>query len=76
MLGRSAEIGDAMAAAMLDAAKPGVVENEVYAAGMAEAFRRGTIAPPMIFQAGPGTIAWGTAGLGVSTAGAQGAPGW
>jgi Xaa-Pro aminopeptidase len=59
VLAHSAEIGDAMAAAMLEAAEPGVVENEVYAAGMAEAFRRGTIAPPMIFQAGPGTISWG-----------------
>jgi len=59
VLAHAAEIGDAMAAAMLDAAKPGVVESEVYAAGMAEAFRRGTIAPPMIFQAGQGTISWG-----------------
>jgi Xaa-Pro aminopeptidase len=59
VLAHSAEIGDAMAAAMLDAAKPGVVETDVYAAGMAEAFRRGTIAPPMIFQAGQGTISWG-----------------
>jgi Xaa-Pro aminopeptidase len=59
VIAHSAAIGDAMAAAMLGAARPGVAETEVYAAGMAEAFRRGTIAPPMIFQAGPGTISWG-----------------
>jgi len=59
VLAHAAKIGDAMAAAMLAAAKPGVVETEVYAAGMAEAFRRGSIAPPMIFQAGQGTISWG-----------------
>ncbi|MEU3216455.1 M24 family peptidase [Streptomyces sp. NPDC006971] len=59
VLAQAARTGDAMAAAMREAAGPGVPENEVYAAGMAEAFRRGSIAPPMIFQAGKGTVSWG-----------------
>jgi len=59
VLAHSAEIGEAMAQAMLAATKPGVADADVYAAGMAEAFRHGTIAPPMIFQSGPGTVSWG-----------------
>jgi len=48
----SASIGDAMAQAMLDAAGPGVMENEVYAAGMAAAFVRGTVVPAMHLWSG------------------------
>ncbi len=59
VLTHAAGIGDAMVKAMLDATKPGVREADVCAAGMTEAFRRGTIAPPMILQSGPGTISWG-----------------
>jgi Xaa-Pro aminopeptidase len=55
----SAETGDAMAQAMHEAAAPGVSEAEVYAAGMAAAFRRGCQAPNMLMWSGPGFVAWG-----------------
>jgi len=55
----SAETGDAMVAAMLGAAAPGVTEAEVYAAGMAAAFRRGCRAPNMLMWSGPGLAVWG-----------------
>ncbi|MEU6579446.1 M24 family metallopeptidase [Nocardia sp. NPDC046763] len=59
VLRRSSEIGEAMAAAMLDIAAPGVSEAEVYAAGMSASFRMGTVAPGMLIQSGPGFACWG-----------------
>ncbi|MFE3953874.1 M24 family metallopeptidase [Nocardia sp. NPDC059091] len=59
VLRRSAEIGEAMAQAMLDVAAPGVSEAEVYAAGMSTSFRLGTVAPGMLIQSGPGFACWG-----------------
>jgi Xaa-Pro aminopeptidase len=55
----SAAAGDAMAEAMRAAAAPGVSEAEVYAAGMAAAFRLGVAAPDMLLSTGPGFISWG-----------------
>jgi Xaa-Pro aminopeptidase len=55
----SAAAGDAMAEAMLAAALPGATEAEVYAAGMAAAFRRGAAAPDMLLSSGPGFFSWG-----------------
>ena len=55
----AAATGDAMAQAMLEAAAAGVTEAEVYAAGMAAAFRRGCQAPNMLMWSGPGFVAWG-----------------
>jgi Xaa-Pro aminopeptidase len=55
----SAATGDAMAEAMLEAARPGADEAEVYAAGMAVAFRRGVAAPGMLLSSGPGFVSWG-----------------
>ncbi|GAA3546263.1 M24 family metallopeptidase [Amycolatopsis ultiminotia] len=55
----SAAIGEAMAQAMVAAAAPGVAENEVYAAGMAVAHRRGAVAPAMHFRSGPEPAGWG-----------------
>ena len=49
----SAGIGDVMAQAMAEAARPGVSEVEVYAAGMAAAHLRGTVVPGMHFWSGP-----------------------
>lgn len=59
MVRYSATVGDAMAAAMLDAAAPGATEADLYAAGMAAAFRRGCAAPDMLLWSGPGFVAWG-----------------
>ena len=50
---RSAAIGDAMARAMVDTARPGVSEAEVYAAGMGAAHRNGTTGAGMHFWTGP-----------------------
>lgn len=55
----SASIGDAMALAMVDAAGPGVCESEVYAAGMATAYARGTVVAGMHFWSGPDPVASG-----------------
>ncbi|MEV4000619.1 M24 family metallopeptidase [Actinomadura sp. NPDC049753] len=55
----SAETGDAMAEAMLEVARPGATEADVYAAGMAAAYRRGLAAPGMLLSTGPGFISWG-----------------
>lgn len=55
----SAEVGDAMAAAMVRAAVPGATEADLYATGMAAAFRRGCAAPDMLLWSGPGFVAWG-----------------
>lgn len=58
VVGHCAAAGDAMARAMLAAAAPGVTEAEVYATGMAAAFRRGCQAS-MLMWSGPGLVAWG-----------------
>ncbi|MFJ9371084.1 M24 family metallopeptidase [Nocardia sp. NPDC101769] len=55
----SAAAGDAMAAAMVEVAAPGVSETELYAAGMSAAFRLGCAAPDMLMWSGPGFISWG-----------------
>lgn len=55
----SANIGDAMARAMVDAARPGVSEAEVYTAGMAAAHTRGTVVPGMHLWSGPAPAAFG-----------------
>ncbi len=55
----AASIGDAMARAMVDAARPGVCETEVYGAGMAAAYARGTVVPGMHFWSGPAPAASG-----------------
>jgi Xaa-Pro aminopeptidase len=55
----SAAAGDAAAEAMLNRAAPGVSEADLYADGMAAAFRLGCAAPDMLLWSGPGFIAWG-----------------
>ncbi|GAA2010472.1 M24 family metallopeptidase [Catenulispora yoronensis] len=55
----SAAAGDAVAEAMLKGAAPGVSEAELYADGMAAAFRLGCAAPDMLLWSGPGFVAWG-----------------
>ncbi|NUR30121.1 MAG: M24 family metallopeptidase [Catenulispora sp.] len=55
----SAAAGDAMAEAMLKSAAPGVSEADLYADGMAAAFRLGCAAPDMLLWSGPGFVAWG-----------------
>jgi Xaa-Pro aminopeptidase len=58
VVGYCAAAGEAMARAMLAVAAPGVTEAEVYAAGMAAAFRLGCQAG-MLMWSGPGFVAWG-----------------
>lgn len=55
----SAGIGDAMARAMVDAAAVGVSESDVYAAGMAAAYARGTTPAAMHLWSGPDPLARG-----------------
>ncbi|KAA2258125.1 M24 family metallopeptidase [Solihabitans fulvus] len=55
----AAGIGEAMANAMAEVARPGVTEAEVYAAGMTESFRLGSVAPGMLLQSGKGYACWG-----------------
>jgi Xaa-Pro aminopeptidase len=55
----AAGVGDAMVRAMVETAAPGVGENEVFAAGMAEGYRRGTIPPAMHFWSGADPVAVG-----------------
>lgn len=56
---RSANIGDAMVRAMAETAAPGVRESEVYAAGMAAGYARGTTPAAMHFWSGPAPLASG-----------------
>ena len=56
----AARIGDEMVRAMLETTRPGVNEGEIYAAGMAAAYRRGVAAPGMLLWSGPESIAWGS----------------
>ncbi|MFI5718067.1 M24 family metallopeptidase [Nocardia sp. NPDC051750] len=55
----SASIGDDMVRAMVDTAAAGVSESEVYAAGMAAGYMRGTIPAAMHFWSGPDPLASG-----------------
>lgn len=55
----SAAIGDEMVRAMVAAARPGISESEVYAAGMNAAHTRGTVVPGMHFWSGPAPVACG-----------------
>lgn len=54
---RAASIGDAMVAAMVDTAGAGVSESEVYAAGMAAGYARGTTPAAMHLYSGPNPLA-------------------
>lgn len=56
---RSAAIGDAMARAMVDTARPGASEADVYAAGIAAAHRNGSTGPAMHLWTGPAPAASG-----------------
>ena len=56
---RAADVGDAMARAMVEAAGAGVRESEVYAAGMAAGYARGTAPAAMHFRSGPDPLARG-----------------
>jgi Xaa-Pro aminopeptidase len=55
----AARIGDAMVRAMVDTAAAGVSESEVYAAGMAAGYARGTVPAAMHFWSGPDPLARG-----------------
>lgn len=58
----SAAIGDAMAQSMIKATRPGALESEIYAAGMAAAHNAGTVVPGIMMicgaNKGPGIPAW------------------
>jgi Xaa-Pro aminopeptidase len=56
---QSADIGEAMVRAMVETAAPGVPESEVYAAGMAAGYARGTVPGAMHLWSGPDVIATG-----------------
>ncbi len=64
-----AAIGDEMARAMLEVARPGIGESEIFAAGMDVAFRRGTVAPHMLLSSGAGVRLVGAARVGIPAAG-------
>ncbi|MUL78865.1 M24 family metallopeptidase [Mycolicibacterium sp. CBMA 226] len=53
----AASIGDAMVAAMVATAAPGVLESEVYAAGMAAGYARGATPAAMHLYSGPDPLA-------------------
>ena len=55
----SASIGDAMVRAMVEKAAAGVLESEVYAAGMSAGFAHGAVPSPMHFWSGPDPVATG-----------------
>lgn len=59
VLKHAAQIGESMIQAMVEAARPGVSESEVYAAGMAAAFSSGTIVPWMHMCSGHGNLRFG-----------------
>lgn len=62
---RAAEIGELAAQAMMDVTRPGVGENELYAAGMYQLFLNGAngspspYITPMILHSGPDNPSWG-----------------
>jgi Xaa-Pro aminopeptidase len=53
----AASVGDAMVAAMVATAAPGVLETDVYAAGMAAGYARGTTPAAMHLYSGPDPLA-------------------
>jgi Xaa-Pro aminopeptidase len=61
LLRYAAEASEAACQAMLDIARPGVSEADIYAAIMAEIYRRGCEAryPSLSLQSGPANIGWG-----------------
>lgn len=59
VLAYSASVGEAMAKAMADAARPGVTEAQVHAAAIAEAYERGVAVPGMLLSSGPGFVSCG-----------------
>ena len=65
LLRRAAAIGELACETMLDIARPGVSESEVYAGVMATLYRcgaRGSVSPyitPLILQSGPDNPGWG-----------------
>lgn len=56
----AATVGDAIAEAMLDAARPGNTDADVLAAGMAVGYARGA-QPHILIGTGPDVISWGDA---------------
>ncbi len=59
VVSHSAAIGDAMARAMVETARPGVSEADIYAAAVAAGHRSGSTAPAMHFWTGPAPTASG-----------------
>ncbi|GAA5043122.1 M24 family metallopeptidase [Nocardia callitridis] len=59
VLRHSASIGDAMVAAMVATAAPGVPESQVYAAGMAQGYGHGSLPPAMHLWSGADVVAAG-----------------
>lgn len=55
----AADIGDAMARAMVDAAQPGFSESDVFAAGIFAANSRGSAAPWFHISTSPNPVTWG-----------------
>lgn len=55
---KAAAVGDAMAHALVAAAKPGALHSDVYAAGMFAAHSRGSCAPWLHFSCSPKPITW------------------
>ncbi|MEO3891927.1 M24 family metallopeptidase [Nonomuraea sp. B5E05] len=64
MVRRSAQIGDSMVEAMVEAARPGVPENHIYAAGMAAGYAGGTVPANLHLWSGPDPVAAGLPGWG------------
>lgn len=56
----AAEVGDAITEAMLDAARPGITDADVLAAGMAAGYSLGA-QPHILIGTGPDVISWGDA---------------
>jgi Xaa-Pro dipeptidase len=58
-LRQAADAGERMCEALLDAARPGVSENELYATALVASFRAGAPSSWMILQTGPDNTCWG-----------------
>jgi Xaa-Pro aminopeptidase len=56
----AAEVGDEIAAAMLNATYPGATDADVLAAGMAAGYSRGA-QPHILINTGPSVVSWGDA---------------
>jgi Xaa-Pro aminopeptidase len=61
LLRKSAAAGEAACEAMLEAARPGATEQDVYTAGMSAFHRFGVRCRWMIIQSGPDNVGWGEA---------------